>query len=243
MALKENPFGGYSVIYRCMAEKSSVFDMIGPVMIGPSSSHTAGVVRIARVATKILGGVPQHAEIIFYNSFARTYEGHGSDRAIIAGLLDFKTDDKRIKESLELAPTFGLSYTFKSVGNASTLHPNSIRIHITRPNDEPIEVLGESKGGGIINIAEVNGFKADFSASLHTLIIFAEDKKGSIAFIANVLAHDDCNIATMSVSRKGKNDLACLVIEMDSGIKPVTFEYLKSLTWVKEVIYIPLIDL
>ena len=226
-----------------MAEKSSIFDMIGPVMIGPSSSHTAGVVRIARVATKILGGIPEQAEVVFYNSFARTYEGHGSDRAIIAGLLDFKTDDKRIKDALELAPKSGLHYTFKSVGNASTMHPNSIRIKISRTNDEPIEVLGESKGGGIINIAEVNGFRADFSASLHTLIIFAEDRRGSIAFIANVLAHDDCNIATMSVSRKGKNDLACMVIEMDSGIKPVTFEYLKSLTWVKEVIYIPLIDL
>ncbi len=226
-----------------MAEKSSIFDMIGPVMIGPSSSHTAGVVRMARVATKILGGIPEQAEVIFYNSFARTYEGHGSDRAIIAGLLDFKTDDKRIKDALDLAPQMGLHYTFKSVGNASTMHPNSIRLRISRTNVEPIEVLGESKGGGIINIAEVNGFRADFSASLHTLIIFAEDKKGSIAFIANVLAHDDCNIATMSVSRKGKNDLACLVIEVDSGIKPVTFEYLKSLTWVKEVIYIPLIDL
>lgn len=216
--------------------------MIGPVMIGPSSSHTAGVVRIARVATKIVGGIPEQAEIVFYNSFARTYEGHGSDRAIIAGLLDFKTDDKRIKDALDLAPTQGLHYTFKSIGNASTLHPNSIRIKLQR-GDYHIEVLGESKGGGMINIAEVNGFKADFSANLHTLIIFAEDKKGSIAFIANVLAHDDCNIATMSVSRKGKNDLACLVIEMDSGIKPVTFEYLKSLTWVKEVIYIPHIDL
>jgi L-serine dehydratase len=225
-----------------MAEKSSVFDMIGPVMIGPSSSHTAGVVRIARVATKIVGGIPEQAEIVFYNSFARTYEGHGSDRAIIAGLLDFKTDDKRIKDALDLAPLQGLKYSFKSVGNASTLHPNSIRIKLQR-GDYQIEVLGESKGGGMINIAEVNGFKADFSANLHTLIIFAEDKKGSIAFIANVLAHDDCNIATMSVSRKGKNDLACLVIEMDSGIKPVTFEYLKSLTWVKEVIYIPHIDL
>jgi L-serine dehydratase len=102
-----------------------------------------------------------------------------------------------------------------------------------------VEVLGESKGGGIINIAEVNGFKADFSASLHTVIIFAGDVKGAIAFIANVLAQDDCNIATMSVSRKGKNDMACQVIEMDSGIRPVTFEYLKSLSWVKEVIYIP----
>jgi L-serine dehydratase len=132
----------------------------------------------------------------------------------------------------------GLKYTFKSVGNASALHPNSIRLKLKK-GKRTVEVLGESKGGGIINIAEVNGFKADFSAALHTLIIFADDKKGSIAFIANVLAHDDCNIATMSVSRKGKNDQACLVIEMDSGIKSVTFEYLRSLSWVKEVIYIP----
>ncbi len=212
--------------------------MIGPVMIGPSSSHTAGVVRIARAAIKILGDTPDSAEIIFYNSFARTYEGHGSDRAIIAGLLDYKTDDKRIKESLDLATKQGLHYTFKSVGNASTMHPNSIRLKLKKGAKE-IEVLGESRGGGLINIAEVNGFKADFSASLHTCIIFADDMKGSIAFIANVLAHDDCNIATMSVSRKGKNDLACLVIEMDSGIKPVTFDYLRSLSWVKEVIYIP----
>lgn len=221
-----------------MSEKSSVFDMIGPVMIGPSSSHTAGVVRIAKAAIKVLGGIPDNSEITFYNSFARTYEGHGSDRAILAGLMDFETDDKRIKESIEIATQKGLKYHFKSVGNASTLHPNSIRLKLTKGNKQ-IEVLGESKGGGIINIAEVNGFKADFSANLHTVIIFAGDVKGSVAFIANVIAHDDCNIATMSVSRKGKNDIACLVIEMDSGIKPVTFEYLKSLSWVNEVIYIP----
>ena len=221
-----------------MPEKSSVFDMIGPVMIGPSSSHTAGVVRIGRAALKLFGESPREAEIIFYNSFARTYEGHGSDRAIVAGLLDFSTDDKRIKESLELAPGRGLHYTFKSIGNASTLHPNSIRIKL-KSGEKEIEVLGESRGGGLINIAEVNGFKADFSASLHTLIIFAGDVKGSIAFIASVLAHDDCNIATMSVSRKGRNDLACQIIEMDSGIKAVTFDYLRSLSWVKEVIYIP----
>jgi L-serine dehydratase len=221
-----------------MAEKSSVFDMIGPVMIGPSSSHTAGVVRIGQASRKLLGDTPVEAEIIFYNSFARTYEGHGSDRAILAGLLDYKTDDKRIKESLDLAKEAGLHYTFKSIGNASTLHPNSVRLRLKSRSRE-IEVVGESKGGGLINIAEVNGFKADFSANLHTIIFFADDVKGSIAFIANVLAHDDCNIATMSVSRKGKNDLACLVIEMDTGIKPVTFDYLKSLSWVKEVIYVP----
>ncbi len=221
-----------------MAEKSSVFDMIGPVMIGPSSSHTAGVVRIGLAASKLLGGTPEEATIIFYNSFARTYEGHGSDRAILAGLMGFQTDDKRIKESIDIAQALGIKYTFKSSSNASTLHPNSIRLQLLRGGRE-IEVLGESKGGGIVNIAEINGFNAGFSAAMHTLIIFAADVKGSIAFVADVLAHDDCNIATMSVSRKGKNDLACQVIEMDSGIKPVTFEYLKSLSWIKEVIYIP----
>src|SRR5688500_18362536 len=224
-----------------MAEKSSVFDMIGPIMIGPSSSHTAGVVRIGRAARKLIGDQPDQANIIFYNSFARTYEGHGSDRAIIAGLLDFKTDDKRIKEALDIAPKEGLQYTFKSIGNASALHPNTIRLNL-RKDQKVVEVLGESKGGGLINIAEVNGFKADFSASLHTLVITAGDVKGSIAFISDVLAHDDCNIATMSVSRKGKNDIACLVIEMDSGLKPVTLAYLRSLSWVKEIIYIPDID-
>jgi L-serine dehydratase len=224
-----------------MREKSSVFDMIGPIMIGPSSSHTAGVVRIARAALKLLGDIPDEAEIIFYNSFARTYEGHGSDLAIIAGLLDLRTDDKRIKESFQLAKEKGLKYKFKSVANASTMHPNTIRL-ILKKGDKSVEVVGESRGGGLINIAEVNGFKADFSASLHTIIITAGDVKGSIAFIADVLAHDDCNIATMSVSRKGKHDLACLVIEMDSGLKPVTLEYLRSLSWVKQIIYIPDID-
>lgn len=224
-----------------MAEKSSVFDMIGPVMIGPSSSHTAGVVRIARAAVKVLGGIPEEAEITFYNSFARTYEGHGSDRAIIAGLLDFKTDDKRIKDAFQHAAGAGLKYHFKSVANASTLHPNTIKLDLKK-GDQSVEVIGESRGGGIINISEVDGFKADFSANLHTLIIRAGDVKGSIAFIATVLAQDECNIATMSVSRKGKNDLACLVIEMDSGLKPVTLAYLQSLSWIKQIVYIPDID-
>ncbi len=221
-----------------MPEKSSVFDMIGPVMIGPSSSHTAGVVRIARAGVKLLGGLPEEADITFYNSFARTYEGHGSDRAILAGLMDFATDDARIKEAIELAARQGLRYHFKSVGNASTLHPNSIRLNLKR-GSKTIEVLGESKGGGMINIAEVNGFRADFTTNQHTLIAFADDVKGTIAFVASVLANENCNIATMSVSRKGKNDLACQVIEMDSGIRPVTFQYLQSLSWMKELIYIP----
>lgn len=216
--------------------------MIGPVMIGPSSSHTAGVVRIARASIKVLGALPTRAEITFYNSFARTFEGHGSDKAIVAGLLDYKTDDRRIKNAFEHAKNAGLEYTFRSIGNASTLHPNTVKVNIEK-EDKKVEVVGESRGGGVINIAEVDGFNANFSASMHTLIIKAEDTKGSIANIANILSNDDCNIATMSVSRKGKNDLAGLVIEMDSGLKEISLQYLKSLHWIHEVIYIPDIDL
>lgn len=216
--------------------------MIGPVMIGPSSSHTAGVVRIARAAIKILGGIPEAATITFYNSFARTYEGHGSDRAIIGGLLDFNTDDERIRTSFDFALEKGLHYTFKSIGNASVYHPNTIKLNLTKGERE-IEVIGESLGGGVINIAAVDGFNANFSAQSHTLIIKAEDISGAIAFISSVIAQEKTNIATMSVSRKGKNDLACHVIEMDSGIRDSTIAYLKSLTWIKELIYIPDIDI
>ena len=216
--------------------------MIGPVMIGPSSSHTAGVVRIARAAIRVLGSKPDRAVITFYNSFARTYEGHGSDLAIVAGLLDFKADDERIRTAFKEADSHGLNYEFKSIGNASTMHPNTIRLNLTK-GKRKVEVIGQSRGGGVINIAEVDGFNADFSASMHTLIIKAADTKGSIANIANILSNDHCNIATMNVTRKGKNHEACLVIEMDSGLKPISLEYLRSLTWVNEVIYIPDIDL
>lgn len=211
-------------------------------MIGPSSSHTAGVVRIARVARRILETQPTEATITFYNSFARTYEGHGSDRAAIAGLLDFKTDDTRIRDAFDHAVEQNLLYNFRSVGNASTLHPNTVKLEL-KAGEKSVEVMGESRGGGLINIALVNGFRADFSAQLHTLIITAEDTKGSIAFIADVLAHDDCNIASMNVSRKGKHAVACQCIETDSGIRPLTLQYLRSLRWINEVTYIPDIDL
>lgn len=210
-------------------------------MIGPSSSHTAGVVRIARAAIRILGGTPEEAEITFYNSFARTYEGHGSDRAVIAGLLDFKTDDPRIKESFRFAREAGLQFTFKSVANASALHPNSLKLNL-RGQGRSVEVIGQSRGGGVIRIVEVDGFTADFSANMHTLMVEADDIKGSIAFIADVIAHDDCNIAAMTVSRKGKNQVARQFIEMDSGLKPITLAYIQQLSWIKNITYIPNID-
>lgn len=216
--------------------------MIGPIMIGPSSSHTAGVVRIARAAIRVLGGIPEEAAITFYNSFAKTYEGHGSDRAIIGGLMDFKTDDARIKNSLELAKEKELHYTFKSIGNSSIHHPNTIRLQLKK-GARSVEIVGESLGGGVINISEVDGFVANFSAQNHTIIIKADDVAGAIAFIASVLAQEKINIATMSVSRKGKHDIACHVIEMDSGIQDITRQYLMSLPWINQLIYIPDIDL
>jgi L-serine dehydratase len=226
-----------------MAEKSSIFDMIGPVMIGPSSSHTAGVVRIARAAIRVLGAVPTEAVITFYNSFARTYEGHGSDRAIVAGLLGYAPDDVRIRTAFDHAAEAGLKYTFQSVGNASTMHPNTIKLNLLDgATGRRVELIGQSRGGGVIRIVEVDGFPSDFSASLHTLIIDAHDVPGSIAFIASVIAHDDCNIATMFVSRKGKRDAARQFIEIDSPLKPLTLEYLRQLSWVQYLIYIPTLE-
>ena len=225
-----------------MPERSSIFDMVGPIMVGPSSSHTAGVVRIGRAAIRVLGGKPEKAEIVFYNSFARTYEGHGSDRAIIGGIMDYKTDDSRIKDALDLAKEEGLDYSFKSVGNASIYHPNTVKV-VLYSDDRKVEVVGESLGGGLINISHVDGFRANFSLNLHTLILKARDKKGAIAFIASVIANDEVNIASMSVSRVGKNDLASHFIEMDNGLAEVTIEYLKNLNWIEEVIYIPNIDM
>ncbi len=221
-----------------MGNKSSVFDMIGPVMIGPSSSHTAGVVRIGKAARNLFGVQPEQAEITFYNSFARTYEGHGSDRAIVAGLLDFTADDARIKTALELAKTFKLQVRFKSVGNASTMHPNTVAVEMTGGNRK-MQVIGESRGGGVIQIVSIDGFNASFTTALYTLIIKAHDIKGSIAFMANVLSQAGCNIATMTVSRRGKHDLACQIFEMDSEVNNVTLNYLSSLTYVEEIIYLP----
>ena len=225
-----------------MAEQNSIFDMIGPIMIGPSSSHTAGVVRIGNFANKLFGAIPQRVVITFYNSFASTYKGHGSDLAIIAGLLGYKTDDERIKCSHENARINNLKFEIKTINNAGDKHPNTIKIQLFS-DDKSIEIFGESLGGGIIKIIEIDGFKCSLSSKLPTLIIKSEDKKGSIAFIAEVISHDDCNIATMSVSRWSKNGNGCHFIEMDSALNPITLQYLQSLKWISSVIYLLDMDL
>ncbi|MEO0900210.1 MAG: L-serine ammonia-lyase, iron-sulfur-dependent subunit beta [Bacteroidota bacterium] len=220
-----------------MAERSSIFDMIGPVMIGPSSSHTAGVARIGRVARRIFGMPVMKATITFYNSFARTYEGHGSDRAILAGLLNLAPDDDRLKNSHELAKQAQLQYKFKASPNASAMHPNTITIKMSH-GDEKMKVTGVSRGGGLISIVEIDGFSCNFTAQVPTLIITAQDQAGSTAFISSVIQNEGCNIATLTVNRKGKHDIAKQVFELDSEIRPLTIQYLESLDWVIRVQYL-----
>lgn len=220
-----------------MPERSSIFDMIGPVMIGPSSSHTAGVARIGRVARSIMGVDMDKAVITFYNSFARTYEGHGSDRAIIAGLMGMAPDDDRLKDSLQIAEKQGFRYQFKASANASALHPNSIRIQM-EGDEKKVIVLGVSRGGGLISIVEIDGFACNFTSQVPTLVITAQDKAGSIAFISNIIQNEDCNVGTLTVNRKGKHDMAKLVFELDSEMRPLSLQYLESLEWVRQVQYL-----
>ncbi len=217
--------------------------MIGPVMIGPSSSHTAGVVRIGRVARRVLGATPKRVEVTFYNSFATTFEGHGSDRAILSGLLDYKADDDRIREAKSHAEAAGITWNFRPVRSSPKHHPNSLKVEMWGANeDDHCSVLGVSRGGGLILIAEIDGLHAQFTADDHTLIIDAEDKAGSVSFISSVVAMEGCNIGTMTVARRGKHKGAKLVLEMDHGLRPLTVEYLSSLKWVEKVVYIPDID-
>ncbi|MEL6252646.1 MAG: L-serine ammonia-lyase, iron-sulfur-dependent subunit beta [Bacteroidota bacterium] len=220
-----------------MPERSSIFDMIGPVMIGPSSSHTGAVVRIGRTARGLFGEQAEKVIITFYNSFSRTYEGHGSDRAILAGLLDMAPDDERIRDSHQHAKDAGLNYHFKVVFNASSLHPNAIRIEQFK-GERKQNILGISRGGGIISIKEIDGFTCSFSAQVPTIIFTAKDVHGSIAFITDIIAHEDCNIATMTVDRSGKYDMAKLVLELDSNVRSLTLEYLRSLSWIENVTYL-----
>lgn len=221
--------------------RSSIFDMIGPVMIGPSSSHTAGVARIGRMARKLLEEAPQEITLTFYNSFATTYEGHGSDRAAIGGLLDMRPDDERLRDAITIAQSQGIKIKMKSQSNAPKLHPNTIRIVAAGPHN-CIEVVGVSRGGGLITIAEIDGFFANLSGAPNTLLILAQDIKGSIAFLANIIAHDDCNIATMTVGRKGRNNDACLILELDTPARETTLAYMRTLSWVKKVTFAPSID-
>ncbi|MED3624265.1 L-serine ammonia-lyase, iron-sulfur-dependent subunit beta [Neobacillus thermocopriae] len=205
----------------------SVFDIIGPVMIGPSSSHTAGAARIGRVARSLFGREPKWANISFYGSFAQTYKGHGTDVAIVGGLLDFDTDDERIIHAIEIAKERGIKIRFIEE-DAVPDHPNTARIIIGDHNGE-LELVGISIGGGKIEITELNGFELKLSGNHPAILVVHNDRFGAIASVANTLAKYEINIGHMEVSRKEKGKMALMTIEVDQNIDDNIIKELEEL--------------
>ncbi|MFC0237654.1 L-serine ammonia-lyase, iron-sulfur-dependent subunit beta [Fictibacillus phosphorivorans] len=214
----------------------SVFDIIGPIMIGPSSSHTAGAARIGRVARSLFGRKPKYATISFYGSFAKTYRGHGTDVAIVGGILDYDTFDTRIVDALTIAKQEGIEVKM-TAEDAITDHPNTARV-IIGDDDDKIEVVGISIGGGKIEITELNGFELRLSGNHPALLIVHNDKYGAIAGVANILAKHEINIGHMEVSRKEKGKEALMVIEIDQNADEIIINELNSLPIVQQVVKI-----
>jgi len=211
----------------------NVFDIVGPVMIGPSSSHTAGAARIGSVARQLLQEEPVRAEITLYGSFAQTYRGHGTDRAILGGLLGFEPSDPKLRDSFALAKEAGLVYRFELAKTAS-IHPNTARLRLTGRQGGSIELLACSVGGGAISVAEINGMGVSFTAQYFTTVIFNEDKPGVVAEVAGVFAAGGINIAFMRLFRKEQSGI--MVIETDQEAGPALEEALRQVRHVEKVL-------
>ncbi|MFC5712188.1 L-serine ammonia-lyase, iron-sulfur-dependent subunit beta [Thalassorhabdus alkalitolerans] len=211
----------------------SVFDIIGPVMIGPSSSHTAGAARIGRMARTLFGSTPEQADIFFYGSFARTYKGHGTDVAVVGGVLDFDTFDERLPQSLTLAKEQGVTVRF-FVEETITDHPNTVRIRLAAKEKE-IELVGISIGGGKVEITELNGFELRLSGTQPAILVIHKDHFGVIANVSEKLAKEKINIGHMEVSRKEKGEQALMVLEVDQDITPSLLSKIEKITYVTQV--------
>ena len=211
----------------------SLLDIIGPVMVGPSSSHTAGACRLGLIARNLVGGTPQRARIELHGSFARTGEGHGTDKAIAGGLMGFKPDDERIRQALEISDREGLAYAFeKTKLGEDDIHPNSVRITVERGERKAV-MFGSSLGAGRILVSEIDGFPVEVHGNYHTIVLVAEDVKGSVARIATILADDGVNIATLRLTRKERGGDAFMVIELDEAPDEKVRDDIRSLPWVR----------
>ena len=197
-----------------MDTEMNLFDIVGPVMIGPSSSHTAGAARIGRVARRLLGEDVAEARVGFCGSFARTWRGHGTDRAVVGGRMDVAADDARLRDSLDEAKRRGLSVTFEEI-QLKGAHPNTVRLRLRGVSGKRIEVTGASVGGGSIEIREIDGLSLRVTAQKHTLIIAHRDTPGIIARVSSLLAGAPVNIATMQVARSAAGGKAMTTMELD----------------------------
>ncbi len=215
----------------------NIFDIIGPVMIGPSSSHTAGAARIGYVARKILAKEPVRAEIDLAGSFAETYRGHGTDRAIIAGILGMKPDHEDLPRSLEIAREKGLQYRIETV-RLPKCHPNTAVIRLWAEDGDMTEVEGASVGGGNILITRLNGLESAFTGQCNTLIIPHRDTYGVIAGVAQALAAFRINIGNFRLTRQAKGNTAIMTLEVDGDVSRELLMLLRALPNVLHVVYL-----
>lgn len=214
-----------------------LFDIIGPVMVGPSSSHTAGAARIGQVVLGLLGEPVAGAKIGFHGSFAKTYQGHGTDRAVVGGLMGMNVDDLRLRNSLILAREAGLEFTFETI-KLRGVHPNTLVVDAWSQSGKKVSVQASSIGGGNIMVNSLNGLEVGFSGKENTLIIQHQDAPGAISKVSNLLATWQLNIATMQVFRKEAGCEAVMAIELDDPLDPVLLHALEAMPGINTVTYL-----
>ncbi|HET9985118.1 MAG TPA: L-serine ammonia-lyase, iron-sulfur-dependent subunit beta [Longimicrobiales bacterium] len=210
----------------------SLFDILGPVMVGPSSSHTAGACRLGLMARAILGGTPERARIELHGSFAATGEGHGTHRAIVGGLIGLMPDDLRLRDAYAEAERAGLRWEFADVDLGDDAHPNTAVFEVEL-GGERARVRGASVGGGRIEVTEVDGFPVSLGGDYHTLVLLAEDVPGTIAAIAGVVAAEGINLATMRVDRTGRHQDALMTIEADQPVPDRVLTQIRAFPWLR----------
>lgn len=201
-------------------------------MVGPSSSHTAGACRLGLLARGLVGGTPQRAFLELHGSFARTGEGHGTDKALVGGLLGFRPDDERLRTALDIAEREGLDYSFEKTTIAEDAHPNTVRISLEHDGNSAI-MIGSSLGAGRVLVTEIDGYPVEVTGNYHTIVMVAEDRKGSVARISSILSERDVNIATLKLTRKHRGGDAFMVIECDDPPIDVVLAEIESLDWVR----------
>ena len=213
-----------------------IFDMLGPIMVGPSSSHTAGAVRIGLMARTLLGERPVEAKLLLHGSFASTGVGHGTDRALVAGLLGMQPDDMEIPNSFAHAEQQGLEFTFDEV-DLKNAHPNTVAMELTASDGHTLSLQACSIGGGRIRVTMLDGVAVSFTGAYNTLIIHNKDDRGSIADVTTTLSRARVNIAYMSLSRSARGGNAIMIIETDEKIPPVVLQFLKEFAGIIHLTY------